>query len=81
MAKQKRWTRILEELKNSENISVNELIYTNLSTNYNIIVYVDKLIDNIELISNDEQTSYNKINCSSLEINKYYSITQRVKVK
>lgn len=64
-----------------KDISVNELIYTNLSTNYNIIVYVDKLIDNIELISNDEQTSYNKINCSSLKINKYYSITQRVKVE
>lgn len=64
-----------------KNIGVNELIYTDLSTNYNIIVYVDKLIDNIELISNDEQTSYNTIDCSSLKIDKYYSITQRVKIE
>jgi len=64
-----------------KNISVNELIYTDLSTNYNIIVYVDKLIDNIELISNDEQTSYNKIDCSSLEIGKYYQINQRVRIE
>lgn len=64
-----------------KNISVNELIYTDLSTNYNIIVYVDKLIDNIELISNDEQTSYNTIDCSSLEIGKYYQINQRVRIE
>ena len=47
----------------------------------NIIVYVDKLIDNIELISNDEQTSYNKIDCSLLELNKYYKINQRVRIE
>lgn len=64
-----------------KNISVNELIYTNLSTNYNIIVYVDKLIDNIELISNDEQTSYNIIDCSLLKIGKYYQINQRVRIE
>lgn len=62
-------------------IGIKDLIYNNLSTNYNIIVYVDKLIDNIELISNDEQTSYNKIDCSLLELNKYYKINQRVRIE
>lgn len=49
---------------------------TNHIATFNIGVYTGKLIDSIELISNDETTTYQIIDCTSLELNKLYSITQ-----
>lgn len=43
-------------------------------------IYVEKLINNIELISNNEYISYVKIDCSVMEIEKYYDITQCVEI-
>lgn len=49
---------------------------------YKITVYVpvEYKINSIELISNDEQTSYQTIDCSNLENNKYYTINQKLEV-
>ena len=58
------------------------LIYTGLSTNYIITVYVpiDYGITSIQLLSNDEETVYQTIDCSNLENNKYYTINQKMEV-
>lgn len=49
---------------------------------YKLTVYVpvEYKINSIELISNDEQTSYQTIDCTSLQRGKYYSLTQRLEV-
>lgn len=62
---------------------INEnIIYTGLSTNYIITVYVplEYGITNIQLLSNDEATIYQTIDCSNLENNKYYTINQKLEV-
>ena len=62
---------------------INEnLIYTGLSTNYIITVYVplEYGITSVELLSNDETTVYQTIDCSNLENNKYYTINQKMEV-
>lgn len=58
------------------------LIYTGLSTNYIITVYVPIAygITSIQLLSNDETTIYQTIDCSNLENNKYYTINQKMEV-
>jgi len=58
------------------------LTYTGLSTNYIMCVYVpiDYAITNIQLLSNDETTVYQTIDCSNLENNKYYTINQKMEV-
>lgn len=60
----------------------NNLVYTNLSTNYIITVYVplEYGITNIQLLSNDGSTVYQTIDCSSLENDKYYTINQKLEV-
>lgn len=62
-------------------LSTNELVYTDLSTTYKILLYVDKLISSIDLISQDEYITYKTIDCSNLSLNKYYSISQTIKVE
>lgn len=49
---------------------------------YKLTVYVpvEYKINSIELISNDEQTSYQTIDCTSLLNGKYYTITQKLEV-
>lgn len=42
--------------------------------------YLGKLADSLELISNDEQTSYLIYNLANVEINKFYSFNQRVRI-
>ena len=46
-----------------------------------LVFYVPKLVDTIELISDDENTVYQTISGDTLEIDKYYSILQRVRVE
>lgn len=59
-----------------------DLTFTGLSTNYIITVYVpiDYGITSIQLLSNDEETVYQTIDCSNLENNKYYTINQKMEV-
>lgn len=64
-----------------KSISTNDLVYDDLSTTYKIVVYVDKLINTIDLISEDETTIYKTIDCSSLETNKYYLISQDLRIE
>lgn len=53
---------------------------TNGVATYTITIYVPKLITNIEIISNDENTSYQTIT-GTFNINKYYTLTQNVRVE
>lgn len=59
-----------------------DLTFTGLSTNYIITVYVpiDYGITSIQLLSNDETTVYQTIDCSNLENDKYYTINQKMEV-
>ena len=49
---------------------------------YDFDVYVpsNKLVNNIQIISNDENTVYQEINTNTLESNKFYNITQCVEI-
>ena len=66
-------------------LTTQNLAYTYLTdgvkTTLNIMVYTNKLIDNIELLSEDETISYSTIDCSNLGLNKYYLITQDVRIE
>lgn len=53
---------------------------TNGVATYTITIYVPKTINNIEIISNDENTSYQTIT-GTFDINKYYTLTQDVRVE
>lgn len=65
-------------------LTTKNLVYTYLDeeikTTLYIMVYTSKLIDNVELISEDETISYSTINCENMELNKYYLITQDVRI-
>lgn len=43
-------------------------------------LYIDKLINNAEIVSNDKSMVYQTIDLSSLELNKSYSIKQKLEV-
>lgn len=43
-------------------------------------LYIDKLINNVEIVSNDKTITYQIIDLSSLELNKYYAIRQKLEV-
>lgn len=43
-------------------------------------LYIDKLINNAEIVSNDKTITYQIIDLSSLELNKYYAIRQKMEV-
>lgn len=43
-------------------------------------LYIDKLINNVEIVSNDKTITYQTIDLSSLELNKYYAIRQKMEV-
>lgn len=47
---------------------------------YNFAIYVPKEIDNIQMISNDENTVYQTIT-GTFGLNKYYSLTQEVRIE
>ena len=53
---------------------------TNGVATYTISIYVPKAITNIEIISNDENTSYQTIT-GAFTIGKYYTLTQDVRVE
>lgn len=43
-------------------------------------LYIDKLINNAEIVSNDKNTVYQTIDLSGLEVNKIYDIKQKLEV-
>ena len=43
-------------------------------------LYIDKLVNNAEIVSNDKTMTYQTIDLSSLELNKNYSIKQKLEV-
>ena len=43
-------------------------------------LYIDKLINNVEIVSNDKSMIYQSIDLSNLELNKNYSIKQKLEV-
>lgn len=54
----------------------------NVSTySFSVLVPSDKTINSLDIISNDEVTTYHTIDTSSLENNKYYKITQNCHVE
>ena len=50
------------------------------STNIVFSVYVDKLIQYAEIMSNDQTRIYQTIDLSGLELNKYYVVSQKLEV-
>ena len=59
------------EIKNVEKPTI-----TNHIATYNINLYVGKLVNSVDLISDDENTVYQTINCSDLTLNKLYILKQ-----
>lgn len=53
---------------------------SNTTANIVFALYSDKLLDHAEIISNDKSTIYQTIDLSTLELNKYYKISQKLEV-
>ena len=51
-----------------------------LSANIEFMIYTDKLVNRAEIVSNDKNMTYQVINLSDLEANKYYKISQKLEV-
>ena len=62
-------------------ISLKDITYNNLTATYKIVIYVDKLINNIQLISDSEIITYKTIPGSDFEVGKYYLITQDLRIE
>ena len=60
-------------------IQPSQITYSNGIYTYTFMIYVPKQINNIQIISNDELTVYQTIT-GTFEINKYYLITQDVRI-
>lgn len=69
-----------DETTETKSIST-DLTYDNLKTTMSLVVYTNKLIDSIDIISQDEVVLYKTINCSNLELNKYYLISFDVRIE
>lgn len=69
-----------DETTETKSIST-DLTYDNLKTTMSLVVYTNKLIDSIDIISQDEVVLYKTINCSNLELNKYYLISFDIRVE
>ncbi len=53
---------------------------TETSTTVAFGLYIDKLMNNAEIVSNDKTITYQTIDLSNLELNKYYAIRQKMEV-
>ena len=51
-----------------------------LNATYDFVIYTGKLVNSIDIISNDGSTIYQTIDTSNLSVNKYYKITQEVEI-
>lgn len=70
-----------DETTSIKNLSNKDFTLDNSKVNIFFVIYVDKLINSIDLISNDEETIYKTIDCSNLELNKYYKISQDIRIE
>lgn len=66
------------EKKLITNISIDE---TNFIATLYIYLYVDKEIENIDIISNATDLVYATINCDNLEVNKDYMLKQHIEIR
>ena len=66
-------------LKLSQEVQIEFISDT--EANYVFMLYVSKNIDTIEIISNDELTSYQTMSNLNLEVGKMYEISQQVEVQ
>lgn len=67
---------------NDDSTSIHNLVWTSIDDTHKetlITFYVDKAINSIDLISNDETTIYLKIPVE-VEVGKYYSISQKIRI-
>lgn len=66
-------------------LSTKDLVYTSLDigmkTTLKFSFYTSKKIDTIDLMSYDETITYKTFNCSNLDLNKYYLITQDIRIE
>lgn len=53
----------------------------NLKSTISLVVYTKKQIDSIDLISDNELITYHTIDCSNLELDKYYKINIDVRIE
>ena len=64
----------------NKEVSYDKENITKTSTVIAFGLYIDKLINNAEIVSNDKTITYQTIDLSSLELNKYYAIRQKMEV-
>ena len=64
----------------NKEVSYDKEKLTETSTTIAFGLYIDKLINNAEIVSNDKTITYQTIDLSSLELNKYYAIRQKMEV-
>lgn len=66
----------------SVTLPLSEVTYTENTGSVSFVVYAGTQISNIQLISNDEQTVYQQIDVSALnlEVGNFYQLTQQVKI-
>ena len=64
----------------SKEVSYDKENITDTSTTIAFGLYTDKLINNVEIVSNDKSMIYQTIDLSTLELNKYYAIRQKLEV-
>ena len=65
----------------TKSITTSELTYSNLKTTLKFMIYTNKKINSIDLISENEAIYYKTIDCSNLELNKYYLISQDIRIE
>jgi hypothetical protein len=71
-----------DDTSTTQAVDVHKLVYTGTNLFFYIIsmiIYTDKQINSIDLLSEDETITYKTIDCSSLELNKYYKIEQELR--
>ena len=64
----------------NKEVSYDKEKLTETSTTIAFGLYTDKLVNNAEIVSNDKTMTYQTIDLSSLELNKNYSIKQKLEV-
>ena len=64
----------------NKEVSYDKEKLTETSTTIAFGLYTDKLVNNVEIVSNDKSMIYQTIDLSSLELNKYYAIRQKLEV-
>ena len=72
--------KIIYEDNSEKQIGYEINMITNTSVDIKFSLYVDKLMREAQIISNDKTTIYHTINLENLEVDKYYNIKQNMEV-